>query len=112
MFNKDRSRRDGLETCCRLCKSKKSRDTYAKHSIEVIERRRVYVEQNYEGLRVARAKARDQLADWYVKKQLLGRSGISAKRIPTALVDLKREQLRLQRLAQQLEQAAREEVKR
>ncbi|WP_439606854.1 hypothetical protein [Hydrogenophaga sp.] len=54
----------------------------------------------------AHAAAKDQLLDRYVRMCLKGRAKIPSDSIPTSLIDLKREQLLLHRLAKTLQGAA------
>jgi hypothetical protein len=49
-----------------------------------------------------------ELGDWYLKSLMARRGGVAFKDIPESLVELKREQLSLQRLAKRMTQAATE----
>jgi len=50
-FNKDAKRRDGLQTKCRVCSSKLSRDNYLKNCQDIRQRNRLHRKQLQEMLR-------------------------------------------------------------
>ena len=69
---------------------------------------RIYQKQQrekYKDKRVARHKeGPTEMADWYIRKMLKGKSGLSAVDIPKELIELQRKQLKLKRYAKAIKE--------
>ena len=106
-------RKDGTDTKssrCKEClkiKSKEWREKNLKREREKARLRMLkHIKENYsewsKKRRVSRAKGREEINDWYVKTLILregsnGASLLKRKQIPQALIDLKREEIKLNR---------------
>ena len=63
---------------------------------------KVWCKTNPEAAKTYAKNSRDNLVDGYVKTKLAQRSGLAPADIPPALVELKREQLQIKRMAREL----------
>jgi len=99
-------RLDGRGSKCSDCRNAKKRRRYARDPSSSIARRRAYSQAHADELRMKWLQRSADLADSYIVKRLTdGSPGLRAKNIPRSLIELKREQLRLRRLAKEFKQA-------
>jgi len=107
-FYVDKSKLDGHQYACKECRRIRS---HRKRSAgeEVHRKSWLLLPKTTEQNRKKRRRRTLKLADWYIRKKLRD-AGFTAPICP-GLIDLKREQLILRRLAKQLKQAITERSK-
>lgn len=108
----DRRNKDGRVSECKDCFAARSRGVYEKRKNQYVERSMKWRADNRErylqGVRRQTVRQVSSLSDKYVVA-CLRQCGINVRQIPSALMEVKREQLRLHRLAKEMQQAAAKE---
>jgi hypothetical protein len=97
LFVRDRKIQSGYGSWCSACKNSARYRRRQRTGLSECER---------EAKRRSEERGRNELSDRYIRTQLATTVGLIYAEIPQSIVEMKREQLRLRRLAKELAQAS------